>query len=487
MSEPHLFVIYGGTGDLTSRKLLPSMYQIIKEAGITDQSVLLGVSSKDIDDAAYRDFVKESLLEAGIEDTGAWCRERVYHQQVARGEQGLSALHAKIEQIEQEHGLPGNRIFYLALPPVAFPRVITSLSAAGLNQSPGWTRLVIEKPFGRDLASAQALNKLVHSHFDESQIYRIDHYLGKETVRNLLAFRFANMLFESSWNRDRVDAIEINVAESMGIGQRSAYFDGAGVIRDMLQNHLTQLLALVAMEAPDSFDAESIRDGKVRLLNAVRTIDLEEVTLGQYGPAERNGESMLGYRQEDQVADDSTTPTFVSLKIQIDNWRWQGVPFYLRTGKRLPEKSSQIVIRFRPPPICIFHGQKDDCVSHQNVIRLVLQPNEGFQLHFDVKSPGESLHLLEKQLHFMYAEEFEDLPSAYQTLILDIIQGDQTLFVRADEVEASWRLYDPVIDAAANGHTLHSYDAGTWGPEGRHTPIQWAPGPIRGEVTTSPR
>ncbi|MCP4304065.1 MAG: glucose-6-phosphate dehydrogenase [bacterium] len=487
MTEPHLFVIYGGTGDLTSRKLLPSMYRIIKDAGIADQSVLLGVSSKDIDDDAYREFVKESLLEAGIEDTAAWCAERVYHQRVPRGEEDLSLLSARITKVEDEHALPGNRIFYLALPPVAFPGVIKGLSAAGLNESPGWTRLVIEKPFGRDLVSAQSLNRLVHSSFDEDQVYRIDHYLGKETVRNLLAFRFANMLFESSWNRDRVDAIEINVAESLGIGQRAAYFDGAGVIRDMLQNHLTQLLALVAMEAPDSFDAESIRDGKVRLLNAIRTIDFDEVTLGQYGPAEHNGESLLGYRQEDQVPDNSITPTFVSLKIQIDNWRWQGVPFYLRTGKRLPEKSSQIVVRFQPPPICIFHGQKDDCVSHQNVIRLVLQPNEGFQLHFDVKSPGESLQLLEKQLSFMYAEEFEELPPAYQTLILDIILGDQTLFVRADEVEASWRLYDPVIQAADNGHKLHTYDAGTWGPEGPHTPIQWARGPIRGEATTSPQ
>ena len=347
--------------------------------------------------------------------------------------------------------------------------------------------MVIEKPFGRDLASAKALNNLVHRHFDESQIYRIDHYLGKETVRNLLAFRFANMLFESSWDRDRVDAIEITVAESLGIGKRSAYYDGAGVIRDMLQNHLTQLLALVAMEAPHSFEAEAIRDSKVQLLNSIRHIDLTELTIGQYGSGYVDGEPVPAYRDEDDVPDDSTTATYISLRIDIDNWRWQGVPFYLRTGKRMPAKSSQIAIRFRPPPICLFHGRRDQCEEHQNVIKLILQPNEGFEVHFDVKSPGEALHLVEKKLRFMYADEFDDLPDAYQTLLFDIIQGDQTLFVRADEVEASWRLYDPVITAATNGHPLEIYESGTWGPAGRHTPIQWAAGPIRGEVRTSPQ
>lgn len=487
MTEPHLFVIYGGTGDLTSRKLLPSMYQIMAESGIADKSVLLGISSKDMDDAGYRDFARKSLGNAGIDDIDPWCDERVYFQQVPRGEQSLGSLADKIAAIETKHRLPGNRVFYLALPPAASPDVITGLSKAGLSQSPGWTRVVIEKPFGRDLASAVALNDLVHRHFDESQIYRIDHYLGKETVRNLLAFRFANMLFESSWDRDRVDAIEITVAESLGIGSRSAYYDSAGVIRDMLQNHLTQLLALVAMEAPHSFEAEAIRDAKVQLLNAVRSIDLEELTLGQYGPGEADGVPVPGYRDEDQVPDDSTTPTYVSLRIDIDNWRWQGVPFYLRTGKRMPNKSSQIVIRFRPPPICLFHGKRDQCEEHQNIIKLILQPNEGFEVLFDVKSPGEALHLVEKQLRFTYADEFDRLPDAYQTLLFDIIQGDQTLFVRADEVEASWRLYDPLLTAAASDHPLDIYPAGTWGPSGRHTPIQWAEGPIRAEVRTSPQ
>jgi len=486
MTEPHLFIIYGGTGDLARRKLLPSMYQIMVDSGLAEDSVLLGVSSRELDDDGYRSFARRALSETGIEDAAKWCDQRVYFQAVAHNE-GLGALADKIAAIETTHRLPGNRVFYFALPPNAVPDVAVALSTAGLSRSPGWTRVVIEKPFGRDLASARSLNNLIHRHFDESQIYRIDHYLGKETVRNLLAFRFANMLFEASWNRDRVDAIEITVAESLGIEGRAAYYDAAGVIRDMLQNHLTQLLALVAMEAPHSFEPEAIRDAKVQLLGAIRTIDLDELTLGQYGSGTVDGRPVPGYREEERVPSDSETPTYVSMRIDIDNWRWQGVPFYLRTGKRMPVKSSQIVIRFRPPPICLFHGKRDKCVEHQNLIKLIIQPNEGFEVSFDVKTPGDALTLVEKQLRFMYADAFDPLPDAYQTLLLDVIQGDQTLFVRADEVEASWRLYDPVVEATALGHALTTYPAGSWGPSGRHTPIQWASGPIRGEVRTSPQ
>ncbi len=487
MAEPHLFIIFGGTGDLARRKLLPSMYRIMVDAGIEQKSVVLGLASSPVGDEAYRRFARESLIAAGFEDAGAWCDDRVHFHQIERGEPTLNQLAARIEAIESEHELPGNRIFYLALPPAAFPPVISSISSAGLNSGPGWTRLVIEKPFGRDLQSARDLNDLVHDHFDETQVYRIDHYLGKETVRNLLAFRFANLLFETSWNRDRIDAVEITVAESLGIGSRAAYYDNAGVVRDMLQNHLTQLLALIAMEAPHSFDADAIRDEKVQLLRSVRKIDLEEMTLGQYGPGESTGTDLPGYRDEPGVPAGSKTPTYISLRIDVDNWRWQGVPFYLRTGKRLPEKNSHVAVRFRPPPTCLFHGELDECVAHQNVIKLILQPNEGFELHFDVKSPGESLNLVGEQLRFTYADRFETIPDAYQTLISDVMNGDQTLFVRADEVEESWRLFDPVIEAATSGHPVLAYPAATWGPEGRHTPIEWATGPIRGEVTTSPR
>jgi glucose-6-phosphate 1-dehydrogenase len=488
MAEPHLFVIYGGTGDLAKRKLFPSLYRMLAKTGVSGEAVVLGVASAPLSDDEYRRSARESLASAGIGDTSAWCDERVYYEQVERGTPSLEPLARRIAAIERDHGLSGNRVFYLALPPGAFPRVIEDLSKVGLNRSDGWTRLVIEKPFGRDLQSAQELNRLVHRYFDENQVYRIDHYLGKETVRNLLAFRFANLLFETSWNRDRIDAVEITVAETLGIGTRAAYYDNAGVVRDMMQNHLTQLLALVAMEAPHSFEADAIRDEKVQLLRSIRRIDLNEVTFGQYGPGTTaGGEQLIGYAGESGVPAGSTTPTYVSLRVDIDNWRWQGVPFYLRTGKRLPEKSSHIAVRFRPPPTCLFHGRRDECVAHQNVIKLILQPNEGFELYFDVKSPSESLKLTQERLRFMYADSFDDIPDAYQTLIRDVIEGDQTLFVRADEVEESWRLFDPVIDAAADGHPVHEYAAATWGPEGRHTPIEWALGPIRGEVTKSPR
>lgn len=485
MTEPHLFIIYGGTGDLARRKLLPSLYSVLAAQGGSSNSVVLGVSSADLGNDEYRKFADDALSAAGIDDT--WANGRVQFQRIDRDAPDLSSLADRIAAIESERNLPGHRVFYLALPPVAFPGVIASISAAGLNRSPGWTRLVVEKPFGRDLQSASDLNRLLHQHFGEEQIYRIDHYLGKETVRNLLAFRFANLLFETSWNRDRVDAVEITVAESLGIGLRGGYFDNAGIIRDMVQNHLTQLLSLVAMEAPHSFEAEAIRDEKVQLLSSIREIDLDQVVLGQYGPGTADGENLPGYQQEESVPVDSRTPTYVSLKLEIDNWRWQGVPFYLRTGKGMPRKTSHIVIRFRPPPICLFHGRKDTCEAHQNVIKLSLQPNEGFELHFDVKTPGEALHLANEQLRFMYAEQFGPLPEAYTTLISDVLAGDQTLFVRADEVETSWRLFDPVIEAAATSLPVEAYDAGSWGPPNRHMPIAWAQGPIRAETTTDPR
>jgi glucose-6-phosphate 1-dehydrogenase len=461
---------------------------MLETTGVSGESAVLGIASKPWSNDDYRKLARQSLAEAGISDAAAWCDDRVFYHQVERGAPSLDPLAQRIAAIEDDLGLPGNRVIYLALPPNAFPKVIGDLSKVGLNQSAGWTRLVIEKPFGRDLQSAQELNQLVHRHFDEHQVYRIDHYLGKETVRNLLAFRFANLLFETSWNRDRIDAVEITVAETLGIGNRAAYYDNAGVVRDMMQNHLTQLLALVAMEAPHSFEADAIRDEKVQLLKSIRQIDLEEVTFGQYGPgATAEGEPLVGYADEAGVPEGSRTPTYVSLRVDIDNWRWQGVPFYLRTGKRLPEQNSHIAIRFRPPPTCLFHGRLDECEAHQNVIKLILQPNEGFELYFDVKAPGEALNLTEERLRFMYADRFDEIPDAYRTLIRDVIEGDQTLFVRADEVEESWRLFDPVIAAATNGHPVHEYAAATWGPEGRHTPIEWATGPIRGEVTKSPR
>ena len=326
MAEPHLFVIYGGTGDLARRKLFPSMYRMLAETGVAGKSAVLGIASAPLSDNEYRGLARESLAAAGITDATAWCDDRVYYQQVERGALSLDPLVQRIAQIETDHELPGNRVIYLALPPVAFTGVIGDLSKAGLNQSAGWTRLVIEKPFGRDLESAEELNQLVHQHFDEHQVYRIDHYLGKETVRNLLAFRFANLLFETSWNRDRIDAVEITVAETLGIGTRAAYYDNAGVVRDMMQNHLTQLLALVAMEAPHSFEADAIRDEKVQLLKSIRQIDLEEVTFGQYGAGTAaDGEPFVYTHWETYYAEEGGLPNDHIFALTADGDRlWVG-------------------------------------------------------------------------------------------------------------------------------------------------------------------
>ncbi|HZJ47733.1 MAG TPA: glucose-6-phosphate dehydrogenase [Acidimicrobiia bacterium] len=461
--DRHVFVIFGGTGDLARRKLIPSLYRLITENGIAGRCVLLGVASSDLDDDAYRTWTREALADSGLDDVDleAWCDENVHYQQLGREAGAYDDLRHRIEAIEADHDLPGNRAFYLALPPPVFPIAITGLAEASLNRSPGWTRLVIEKPIGTDLESAQALNGVIHEFFEESQVYRIDHYLGKETVQNLLSFRFSNPMFESVWNRDRVESVEITVAEDLGIGSRAGYYETAGALRDMVQNHLTQVLALVAMEPPISFDADQIRTEKVKVVEAIAPIRRENVVFGQYGAGTVGGVAVPGYREEDGVAADSKTPTFVSLELEVDTWRWRGVPFYLRTGKRLPKFLTQIAVTFQRPPLCIFHGHRDACVVHPNVLLITLQPDEGFMLQFNVKVPGEAMMLDTQELRFSHANVYGRLPDAYQTLILDVIEGDQTLFVRADEVDASWRLYDPLLDYQPEPYT---YEAGTWGP-----------------------
>jgi len=320
---------------------------------------------------------------------------------------------------------------------------------------------VIEKPFGRDLDSARDLNEIVHAYFAESQVYRIDHYLGKETVQNLLVFRFANALFENSWNRDRVKHIQITVAEDLGIGTRAGYYETAGALRDMVQNHLTQVFTLIAMEPPVSFEAQAIRDEKVKVLRSITKIDPDAVVFGRYTAGELDGEQVAGYHDEAGVTADSTTETFVALRLDVDNWRWQGVPFYLRTGKRLPRRLTQIVVTFREPPVYFFADSGSGQV-HSNMLVITLQPDEGFQLFFDVKAPEDQLRLETRPFHFSYREAFGELPGAYETLIFDVLTGDQTLFVRGDEVEESWRLFTPLLGSHLE---LQPYEAGTWGPE----------------------
>jgi glucose-6-phosphate 1-dehydrogenase len=461
--DRNVFVIFGGTGDLARRKLIPALYDLITSQGAADRCILLGVASRDLDDDDYRAWTRGALRDMGIDDDGLkpWCDENVFYQRLGRGFGSFDALRSRIESIEAQRDFPGNRIFYLALPPAVFPSTVAGLGEVELNESPGWTRLVIEKPIGDDLESALVLNGLVHDYFEESQVYRIDHYLGKETVQNLLAFRFSNPMFESVWNRDRVESVEITVAEDLGIGSRAGYYESAGAIRDMVQNHLTQLLALVAMEPPISFDAEQIRNEKVKVIEAIAPIRQESVVFGQYESGSVDGVDALGYQEEDGVDEDSYTATFVGIELRIDTWRWQGVPFYLRTGKRLPKRLTEIAVTFQRPPLCIIHGRRDSCVVEPNILLITLQPDEGFALRFNVKAPGDTVELDSQALSFSHDNVYGRLPEAYETLILDVMEGDQTLFVRSDEVEASWRIYDPLLDYRPKPHL---YEAGTWGP-----------------------
>jgi glucose-6-phosphate 1-dehydrogenase len=464
--DPHVFVVFGGRGDLMARKLLPALYHLTEQGFLHERCVVLGVArTGGVDDSDYRQWAREALAAAGISDadeSGRWCDRCLNYQTI--GEEtaaDFAALKRRVEDLEKKHNLPGNRAFYLALPPKAFPSTISALGTAGLNHSGGWTRIVIEKPFGRDLDSAQQLNALLHSCFDERQIYRIDHYLGKETVQNLLVFRFANSIFESLWNRDRIDNVQITVGEEIGVEGRIGYYEQAGAIRDMVQNHLAQLLALTAMEVPTAFKADAIRYEKAKVLHSINPIQPEDVVLGQYGKGSVGGSEVPGYSEAKDVDSRSHTETFVAMRLEVANWRWQGVPFYLRTGKRLPHRTTRIIIVFRYPPVSFFHPFHTSRV-HSNVLVITLQPNEGFDLGFEVKSPGEPISVQTQHLDFRYEEAFAPLADAYETLLLDIMTGDQTLFVHSDEVESSWQLFAPLVERQL---PVYTYPAGTWGPE----------------------
>ncbi len=465
-ADPCLFIIFGATGDLMRRKLLPALYQLTRAGELPAHCRILGVGRDGkLTDDRFRQEACTALAKAGLAVTRSmrqWCEASLHYQAMGAGDAAaFAALAARITALERGRRLQGNRVLYLALPPVAFPPTIEALGKGGLNRSRGWTRLVIEKPFGRDLASARALNALVHRYFDEEQVYRIDHYLGKESVQNLLAFRFGNALFESAWNRDHVSSVQISVSEALGIEGRAAYYERNGTLRDMVQNHLTQLLTLTAMEVPAAFEAESIRFEKVKVLRSVAPIGEDAVVFGQYGPGRAGRRKLAGYREETGVAPRSQTETFVGLRLEIDNWRWQGVPFVLCTGKRLARQSTEIAIRFRSPPVALFRSL-DGCTTHSNVLVITLQPNEGFRLSFEVKSPGEAFTLQTQHMDFRYAEAFgAPLSAGYETLLRDVAEGDLTLFVHADEAEASWRLYTPLLHQRRR---LHLYPAGSVGP-----------------------
>ncbi len=460
---PHLFVVFGATGDLARRKLLPAVYRLTREGFLDGAQRVLGVArSTDTDDASFRALAREALLDAGVpaDELARWCDECLYYQPLPGAPEDHAALARRIEALEREHGLPGNRVFYLAVPPKAFPATIDGLGEAGLNASPGWTRIVVEKPFGEDLATARELNDRMHRWFDEEQIYRIDHYLGKETVQNLLVFRFANMIFESLWNRDRIDNVQITFAEQLGVEGRAGYYDGVGALRDMIQNHLTQVLTLVAMEVPVAYEASAVRHEKIKVLRAIRPIRRSDVVFGQYTRGRVQDQEVVGYLEEPGVPAGSRTETSVALRLEIDSWRWKGIPFYLRSGKRLPRPVTEIAVTFRSPPVSLFQSMDFADLGH-DVLTIRLQPDEGFSLAFDVKRPGSPLVLEKAPLEFRYGQAFGRLPDAYVTLLLDVVQGDQTLFVHADEVEDAWRLYDPLLDGQTR---VRPYPAGSWGP-----------------------
>ena len=459
-AEPHLFIILGATGDLTARKLLPALHRLTT-SGEAD-SVVLGAATTHMDDAAFRSQAVAALAAAGVEpaDAAEWADGHVFYTAIPR-EPDYSALAARIAEIEAAHRLGGNRIFYLALPPVVFPGALEGLGRSGLATGPGWTRLVIEKPFGRDEASAAALNAAVHRHFEEPQVYRIDHYLGKESVQNLLVFRFTNPIFEAAWNRDRVARVEITVAEALDVAGRATYYDAAGAMRDMLQSHLTQLFTLVAMEAPSSMSADDVRAEKVKVLHSTRPIDARDVVIGQYTDGLTEEGPVANYLDHPGVTAESKTPTFAAVTLAVDTWRWQGVPFVLRTGKAMQSRVTEIAVTFLPPPVCLFHETVDECIAEADVLKMRLQPDEGFELDIEVKEPGSSGSLRTIPLGFRYADAFGDVPEAYETLLSDVMEGDQTLFVRNDWVEESWKLYGPMLDADL---PLHPYPAGSWGP-----------------------
>jgi glucose-6-phosphate 1-dehydrogenase len=474
MAKPHVIVLFGATGDLARRKLLPGLLHLF-QAGMLDNTRIVGSSLDDLDDKEFVEFA-QGACEEFRKDDSRWDEfKSCLHYMSGQFDDPSSyqMLRQRLEKIDAAHGTQGNRLFYLATPPELFKTIVGQLGDSGLNRSSaetGFARLVIEKPFGVDLASARVLNENVQSAFRESQVYRIDHYLGKETVQNILAFRLANGIFEPIWNRNFIDHVQITVAETVGVERRGGYYDEIGAFRDVVENHMLQLLSIVGMEPPVVFEAEPVRDEKLKVIKALRRIPPEqtgEFTLrGQYTSGKIDGQSVSSYRGEEKVAPDSWTETFVVMRVQIDNWRWAGTPFYLRHGKRLPKRSTEIAIQFKRAPQMFFPGEER---LDANVLAMRIQPDEGISLRFGAKRPGPTMQLQEVDMNFMYGSSFgENVGSgsdAYERLLLDAMLGDRTLFTRADEVEQAWRWAEDIQEGwSERPNNVQFYPAGSWGP-----------------------
>ena len=477
-AQPCVMVIFGSTGDLTKRKLFPALYNLAKAKLLSREFAIVCTGRNDLTTDAYREQITADIKTFATSDVDQdvwnWFLERIYYVNGdVTNPESYQRLKAVIAEADKNHGTKGNYFFYLAISPNFFGETVCQLGKAGLTteENGQWRRVIIEKPFGHDLDSAKALNAEIRQVLSEHQIYRIDHYLGKETVQNILVFRFGNGIFEPIWNRRYIDSVQITAAETVGVEKRGGYYETSGAMRDMIPNHLFQLVSLTAMEPPTSFDANAVRDEQSKVLHAIAPLSPEEVLTnairGQYGEGGLNGERFAGYRQELNVAPNSTTETYVALKLMIDNWRWAGVPFYLRTGKRLPKRVTEVAIQFKSAPLTLF---RDTPVERLRTNRLVIhiQPDEGISLRFGAKIPGPIMRLGAVEMDFNYEDHFGKVPSTgYERLLYDCMIGDATLFQRADMVEIGWSEIEPVLDVwnALPPRAFPNYAAGTWGPK----------------------
>lgn len=475
---PCIIVIFGANGDLTKRKLLPALFRLAYERRLPPAFAILGNSRTAMTDDQFRAKMRESVekfLENSPFDEELWrtFSSRIFYESGDVNDPGMfNALKERIEEIDRTHQTTGNVLFYLSTQPSHYVPLVAGLGSAGLNHGAGWRRLVVEKPFGHDLKSARALNDEIHTVFAEDEVYRIDHYLGKETVQNILAFRFGNGIFEPVWNRRYINHIQITAAESIGVEGRGSYYQEAGTLRDMIQNHLLQVMATIAMEPPAVFDAHAVRDERAKLLRSIRVLKPEEVPLnavaGQYGPARIGTVDVPGFRQEPGVDPNSKTDTYAAVTFRVDNWRWAGVPFYIRSGKRLPKRVTDIAIRFNPAPLTLFESAADDGspASRPNLLVVRIQPEEGISLRFLSKHPGKGMQLRPVSMDFNYGSSFGTRsPTAYETLLVDAMTGDPTLYTRQDMVDASWEAVQPILDDwSTREFNFANYAAGTWGP-----------------------